>query len=357
LPTVSPATFRRFAVVSMVMVVLIVVTGAAVRLTGSGLGCADWPDCSAGHLTPPLQFHSLVEFGNRMVTVVLMVVVAATFLVSLRRRPFRRDLVWLSAGLIGGVLLQAVMGGILVYTKLNPYVDMVHFMAALPLVVDAVVLLHRCTRDYSPGSAQPMVPRPILLLSRGLLVLFTVVLAAGSATTGAGPHAGSSQGQLAAKRIPVPLRDMAELHSSLALLLVGIALALAVALHAMDVPERVRRGARILVITLVAQAAVGYVQYFTHLPAVLVEVHVAGATVLVVGVIQFLLALTYHRPEVVPHPATPGRADAVTADDAAVEPADGAAADLAAADLADDPAGRLVVPDSVERTPAAVTRP
>ncbi len=121
------------------MVSLIVVTGAAVRLTGSGLGCSDWPDCTRGHLTPPLQFHSLVEFGNRKVTVVLTVVVAATVVAAWRRRPFRRDLVWLSLGLVAGVVLQAVMGGIVVYTKLNPYLVMVHFMASMPLVVDAVV--------------------------------------------------------------------------------------------------------------------------------------------------------------------------------------------------------------------------
>ncbi|HVX23097.1 MAG TPA: COX15/CtaA family protein [Acidimicrobiales bacterium] len=326
LPTVSPTAFRRLCVASLVMVVLIVITGAAVRLTGSGLGCADWPDCSSGHLTPPLQFHSLVEFGNRMVTVVLTVVVAVTFLASLRRRPFRRDLVWLAGGLVGGVLLQAVMGGIVVYTKLNPYLVMVHFLVSMVVIVDGVVLLHRCGRDYSAGSGHLAVPRPILLLARGLAVLFTVVLAAGTAVTGAGPHAGSSSGQLVAKRIPVPLRDMAELHSSLALFLVGAALALAVALHAMDVPERVRRGSRILVVTLVAQAAVGYVQYFTHLPAVLVEVHVAGAAVLVVGVVQFLLALTHHRPEVVP--AVPHR-----------------------------PAGVGAAADSVQRTPAGATRP
>jgi len=345
LPTVSPTVFRRLAVASLVMVVLIMATGAAVRLTGSGLGCADWPDCSAGHLTPPLDFHSLVEFGNRMVTVVLTVVVGVTFLASLRRRPFRRDLVWLSAGLIAGVLLQAVMGGVLVYTKLNPYVDMVHFMAALPLVVDAVVLLHRCTRDYARGSGQPVVPRPMVLLSRGLVVLLTVVLAAGTAVTGAGPHAGSSQGQLVAKRIPVPLRDMAELHSTLALLLVGVALAAAVALHAMDVPERVRRGARILVITLIAQAAVGYTQYFTHLPTLLVEVHVIGATALVVGFVQFHLTLTHHGPEVVPT-AVAGVDASGRAEPAAPEPA-------AAASVGGTPADGVTAAGSVLRAPAA----
>ena len=139
-------------------------------------------------------------------------------------------------------------------------------------------------------------------MSRGLGLLLAFVLAAGRPPPVPAPTPGSSQGQLVAKRIPVPLRDMAELHSSLALLMVGVALALAVALHAIDVPERVRRAGRILVGVLVAQAAVGYTQYFTHLPAAVVEVHVLGATVLVIGIIQFILALTYHAPEPVASP-------------------------------------------------------
>ncbi len=226
---------------SLAMVALIVLTGAAVRLTGSGLGCADWPDCTSGHLTPQLHFHGLIEFGNRMVTVVLVIVVAATFVAALRRRPFRRDLVWLSGGLVLGILAQAVLGGIVVYTKLNPYLVMVHFAATIALLVDAVVLLHRCDRDYTANSGTLLVPRPALQLHRLVLVLLGFVIVAGTATTGAGPHAGDAAGQLVAKRIPVPLRDMAELHSSLALLMVGVTLGLLVALHVVDTPERVRR--------------------------------------------------------------------------------------------------------------------
>ena len=190
LPTVSPAAFKRLCVVSLVVVTAIVVTGAAVRLTGSGLGCADWPTCSTGHLTPPLQFHALVEFGNRLVTVVVTVVVGVTFLAAWRRRPFRRDLTWLSAGLIGGVLAQAVLGGIVVYTKLNPYLVQVHFAASMLLVADAVVLVHRCRRQYGPGSGRLVVPQPIRRLTWGVVALLGVVVAAGTAVTGAGPHAG-----------------------------------------------------------------------------------------------------------------------------------------------------------------------
>jgi cytochrome c oxidase assembly protein subunit 15 len=291
--------------------VLIVATGAAVRLTGSGLGCPDWPSCYQRRLTAQLSYHPLIEFSNRMITVVLTIVLAATFLAALRRRPFRRDLTWLSGALVGGVLVQAVLGGIVVYTKLNPYVVMIHFLATMAMVVVAVVLYYRSRRELRPGSGALVVPRSILLLSRGALGLLAVVLAAGTATTGAGPHAGASSGQLVAKRLPIALRDVAELHSSLALLLVGVSISLAVALHALPVPEYVRRAARILVTVLVAQAAVGYTQYFTHLPAALVEIHVLGASALVVGFTWFHLSLTHHRvmPASAPADVADQRAD------------------------------------------------
>ncbi len=303
LPTVSPELSHRLNQLALVLTALIVLTGGAVRLTGSGLGCSNWPECSAGHLTSALQFHGLVEFGNRLVTVVLTVAVAAAFLGTIFRSPRRRDLIWLSGGLVAGVLAQAVLGGIVVYTKLNPYVVMVHFYATMLLLVDAAVLVHRSTREYGPGSGHLLIPRPLLRLFYGLLALLAFVVGAGTATTGAGPHAGDSSGQQIAKRIPIALRDMAELHSSLALLLIGVTIGLVVALHVVDVPERVRRAARILMAVMVAQAAVGYTQYFTHLPALLVEVHLLGVTALVIGSVQTFLACTYHAPEVVAAPS------------------------------------------------------
>ena len=301
--TVSPSLGHRLNVVALVLTALIVATGGAVRLTDSGLGCSNWPECTSGHLTPALQFHGLIEFGNRLVTVVLVVAVAAAFLGAVFRSPRRRDLMWLSGGLVAGVLAQAVIGGIVVYTKLNPYVVMVHFYATMLLLVDAVVLVHRSRLDYSPGSGRLLVPRPLIRLFYGMLALLAVVIAAGTATTGAGPHAGDTQGQEVARRLPVSLRDMAELHSSLALLLVGVTIGLVVGLHLGDVPERVRRAGRVLLAVLVAQAAVGYTQYFTHLPALLVEVHLVGATALVIGSVQCFLTCTYHAPEVVAAPA------------------------------------------------------
>jgi cytochrome c oxidase assembly protein subunit 15 len=248
-------------------------------------------------VTPQLSFHPLVEFSNRLVTVVLVIVLAVTFLAALRRKPFRSDLTWLSAGLLGGVVAQAVIGAIAVYTKLNPYVVLLHFLVSMVLVGLAVLLVHRGTRDYRSGRSTRLVPKAVILGSRGVLVLLAAVLVAGTFTTGTGPHAGNAGGQLAARRIPIALRDMAELHSSLAILLIGVTLGLAIALHAMPIPERVRRAARMLCGALVLQGAVGYAQYFTHLPAALVELHVLGATVLTAGAVQFHLSLSDHPRE------------------------------------------------------------
>jgi heme a synthase len=306
--TVSASLSHRLNIGALALVTLIVVTGGAVRLTGSGLGCSDWPECSVGHLTPAVQFHGLIEFGNRLVTVVLTIAVAAAFLAAVFRRPRRGDLIWLSGGLVVGILAQAVLGGIVVYTKLNPYLVMVHFFATMVLLANAVVLVHRSTREYGPGSGRLLVPQSLLQLFYGVLVVLGFVIAAGTATTGTGPLGGESSGQEIAKRIPVSLRDLAELHASLVMLLVGLVVGLVVGLHMADVPERVRRAGRMLLVVLVAQAAVGYTQYFTHLPAALVEVHLLGVTILVIGATQCFLACTFHAPEVIPVVAEDGRA-------------------------------------------------
>jgi len=296
LPWISPESFRRFAIAELVAVSFIVLTGAAVRLTGSGLGCPDWPTCYHRKITPQASIHPAIEFGNRMVTVALTIVVAAVLLAAWRRRPFRRDLCWLSASLVAGVVAQAVLGGIVVYTKLNPYLVMLHFLLSMVMVGLAVILLHRSRHRYDVAGL-PLVPRSILIGSRAAVGLLALVLAAGTATTGAGPHAGNATGQQVAKRIPVPLRDLAELHATLAILLIGLVLGLVLALHALAVPERTKRAGRILCAVLAAQAVVGYAQYFSHLPAWLVEIHILGATSLVIGTLQFVLTLTHHPAE------------------------------------------------------------
>jgi cytochrome c oxidase assembly protein subunit 15 len=293
---VSSRAFLRITQITVVLVVLNIVTGAAVRLTDSGLGCPDWPTCSQHRITPPLSLHPAVEFGNRMVVVVLCVCTALALVAALRRVPRRRDLVWLSAGLLVGVLGEALLGAVVVYTKLNPYVVMTHFMVGIALLTDAVVLGLRAGRDLgagaSPGagSAVSKVGRPERRLSEVMLGVLALAIAAGTATTGAGPHAGGK----GAKRLPVALGDMARVHSGIVIVLVALTLALLYLLGRNGAPPSVLARARVLLGAMVLQGAIGYTQYFSHLPPLLVGVHVFGATVLWTAMLWLFDGLTHH---------------------------------------------------------------
>jgi cytochrome c oxidase assembly protein subunit 15 len=286
---VSPKLFTRFALASFIALGLIVISGAAVRLTGSGLGCPDWPSCYRHQLTASNNLHPIIEFGNRMVTIALVIVFAATVVAAYLRSPKRRDLIWLSWALIAGVVGDAVIGGIVVYTKLNPYLVMVHMWFSLAMVAVGVVLHHRSRYDYSPGGRADVASPATRRLSRILVVLFILVIMAGTGATGAGPHAGGSQGQLVAKRLPVALRDIVVAHSALALAFIGAVMATFVILEATGAPARIRGGAKRLFIVGCAQGIVGFVQYATHLPALLVELHVLGAVSLTIGMTSFQL--------------------------------------------------------------------
>ena len=285
----SPKLFTRFALASFIALGLIVISGAAVRLTGSGLGCPDWPSCYRHQLTASNNLHPIIEFGNRMVTIALVIVFAATVVAAYLRSPKRRDLIWLSWALIAGVVGDAVIGGIVVYTKLNPYLVMVHMWFSLAMLAVGVVLHHRSRYDYSPGARADVASPATRRLSRILVVLFILVIMAGTGATGAGPHAGGSQGQLVAKRLPVALRDIVVAHSALALAFIGAVMATFVILEATGAPARIRGGAKRLFIVGCAQGIVGFVQYATHLPALLVELHVLGAVSLTIGMTSFQL--------------------------------------------------------------------
>jgi cytochrome c oxidase assembly protein subunit 15 len=288
---IGPPAFLRISQVTLVLVVVNIVTGAAVRLTDSGLGCPDWPTCSQRRLTPPLSLHPAVEFGNRMIVVALCACTVVAFAAAWTRSPRRRELVWLSGGLVVGVLGEAVLGGVVVYTKLNPYVVMTHFMVGIALLTDAVVLALRAGREPRAASTALTlkVPRRDLWTSRLMLALLAVAVALGAATTAAGPHAGGK----GAKRLPVALADMARAHSSVVLVLVGVTLFLLYLLHCDGAPPSVTDRARLLLAALVVQGLIGYTQYFTHLPAVLVGVHVLGATVVWTAMLCFHDGLTH----------------------------------------------------------------
>ncbi|HTT86529.1 MAG TPA: COX15/CtaA family protein [Acidimicrobiales bacterium] len=296
LPTVGPRPFLRVTQVTLGLVVLNIVSGAAVRLSDSGLGCPDWPTCSRRHLTPPLSLHPAVEFGNRMVVVALCLAAALCVVAALRRRPYRRDLLWLSVGLVGGVLGEAVLGGLVVYAKLNPYVVMTHFMVGIALLTVAVALSLRAGREPGPGVS--MVHPSVRTLSAWCLLVLVVAIAAGTGTTGAGPHAGGK----GAVRIPVPLADMARTHSSIVIALGAMTLALLYLLDRTRAPEKVTGRGRAVLVVMVAQGFVGYTQYFTHLPPLLVGVHVFGATVLWAAFLWFHDGLSHHGTEDGPAP-------------------------------------------------------
>jgi cytochrome c oxidase assembly protein subunit 15 len=300
---IGPRPFLNLCRFTLAMVVLNVVTGAAVRLSDSGLGCPDWPTCSQHHLTPALRLHPLVEFGNRVVVFLLVVACALTVVASFLRRPGRSDVRWLSGGLVLGVVGEAVLGGFVVYTKLNAYVVMTHFMVGMALLAVAVILTLDAGR--APGRGRVIVSDAALWLSRALVAMTVLVLAAGAATTGTGPHAGGK----GAKRIPLGLADMTRIHAEVVL---ATALLLVVVLWVLwrsDALAPTQDSGRILLALMVLQGLIGYTQFFTHLPAVLVGIHVLGATTVWAAVLWFHHGLSEHRPErpepIAPPPAAP----------------------------------------------------
>ncbi|MHB1445253.1 MAG: COX15/CtaA family protein [Acidimicrobiales bacterium] len=290
-PTMSPALSTRAFRLALGALCLVVVTGAAVRLTGSGLGCSTWPTCHGNTLTPPLRFHSLIEFGNRMVAVLVTVATAAALLGAILRTPRRRDLIVLAAGTLGGVLAQAVLGGLTVLFKLAPGWVMAHFLLSMVLIAVGVALVHRDSQPAGVGVAR--VSREVILVSRLMVGLTAVVLGLGTVVTGAGPHSGST----GVARLPISARDAAELHSTLVMLLVGVTVATLLLLRPASAPPDVARRARTVLVVMVAQGAVGYTQYFTGVPAALVEVHIVGAVLVWLAVLRFHLSLHARVPD------------------------------------------------------------
>ncbi|HEX7460433.1 MAG TPA: COX15/CtaA family protein [Acidimicrobiales bacterium] len=312
----SPRGFLLLARISLAAIVLNVATGAAVRLSDSGLGCPDWPTCSRRQLTPPSSLHPMIEFGNRMVVVILVVACGVTYVASFLRVPARRDLRWLSGGLVLGVLAEAVFGGVVVYTKLNAYVVMTHFMVGIALLTMSVVLCLRAT--HAPGRGTLAVSRPALLLTRAYLVLLTVAVAAGTATTGAGPHAGGK----GAKRVAIGLADMSRAHAEAVWVTAILLLVILYVLWKTDAPARIQESGRILLGVMVVQGVIGYTQYFTHLPSLLVGIHVVGAVAVFSTALWFHHGLSDHRPEAVDDtPTTPGPGVASSATEPVREPA------------------------------------
>jgi cytochrome c oxidase assembly protein subunit 15 len=276
---------RRIYVANLIAQMAIIVTGAIVRLTGSGLGCPTWPECVEGSYIPTSRqeesFHKFIEFGNRLLTFVLVILAIAAIVVTIvemRRRtraggPPRRVLLILASIPIVGTLGQAVLGGITVLTGLHPTTVAAHFLVSMAIVAGCVALVVR-SRDQGDQPVTLLVRREIRWLSWLLIAVVSAVVVLGVLTTGSGPHSGDADTE---NRFSLDPRTVAWLHADAVLFFLGLLVALLLALRLTDAPARVRKPAWILLAVALAQGAIGYLQYFTGLPIILVGMHVLGA--------------------------------------------------------------------------------
>jgi len=286
LPTLAPPAYRRVTLFALLALTFIVVTGAAVRLTGSGLGCPDWPTCAENRIVAPWEYHAMVEFVNRTITGLVSVAVMLAVLGSLVRRPRRKDLLWLSVGLVAGVLGQIVLGGLTVLFELKPGFVMAHFLLSMVLLANAVVLHHRAGRPAGP--TRPAVGDDLLALGRLAVAAGALTIFLGTIVTSSGPHGGDED----AERLPFLLPDVTRLHGIAVMLFLAVTLVTLWRLRRGGVDPRILRRSEVLLAVVVAQGALGYIQYFTGVPALLVGFHVAGATAVWVAVLRLHLAFS-----------------------------------------------------------------
>jgi cytochrome c oxidase assembly protein subunit 15 len=294
---------RPLALASLIANVGLVVTGAAVRLTGSGLGCPTWPKCTEDSYTttPEMGVNGVIEFGNRVLGIALGLIAVACFVAALLERPRRRSLVLLSLAVVLGIPGQAVIGGITVLTDLNPWVVGLHFALSMALIALAYALWKRTAEGDRPRRS--LVPAPLPALARLLALVSAAVIALGVVVTGSGPHAGDEH----AKRNGLDPALIAHAHADVVFLLVGLSLGLWFALRAAKAPRAAIRAAGTLIVIELGQGLIGFVQYFTNLPVLLVGAHMLGACLVWVGTLSVLWSLRERpfdtAPAMTPSPA------------------------------------------------------
>ena len=281
---------------NLVVQVGIVVTGGWVRLTGSGLGCPEWPECVPGSYIPTSEqqegLRAAIEFGNRLLSFVVGAAALATLVLVLRHR--RRLWPW-AAAILGGTLLQGVIGGITVRTGLHPATVAGHFWVSAVLVAVSTVLL---VRAHEPdGPAVPVVPRAVRGLGLGVAAVGALAVLLGTVVTGTGPHSGDADTPI---RFPLDFETVARTHAESVVLFVGLLLGLLVCLHVTGAPASLRRRGAVLLAVTLAQGGAGYLQYFTGLPRPLVSLHMLGACLLVVALTWFVLGTRERRPTAAP---------------------------------------------------------
>jgi len=263
----------------------IVLTGAAVRITGSGLGCPTWPECTYGSYTPVAgqaegAFHAWIEFGNRLLTFLLLFAAVAVVIYAFRKA--RRDLLWRALLQVLGILGQGVIGGITVLTDLNPLAVASHFILSIFLIAGAVSIV---ARGRSPLISIRPTETKVRVLAQAQVLLTFVVIVIGTLVTGSGPHAGD----LDAPRLKLDERAITWLHADAVIALLGVSLALLVLSEIS--PETKRRVKIFFGITLL-QGLIGYIQYVLGLPELLVIIHVLGSTLVWIASWRIWLSIT-----------------------------------------------------------------
>lgn len=301
-PQISPAAYRRVTLLALAALGIIVITGAAVRLTGSGLGCSTWPNCEPGSLVPRQEtgVHGLIEFVNRLFTGVVSVAVILAVLGSLVRTPRRRDLTWWSLSLVAGVLGQIVLGGLTVIFELAPPFVMGHYLVSAVLVGCATVLHHKAG-EPDHGERRPVATPEIRLLTKALVGAVGLVLVTGTVVTGSGPHGGDEDVQ----RLDFFVPDVVRIHAIAVWLLLAGTLWTIVLVRRGGASPVVERALWTLVAAEIAQGAVGYTQYFTGVPELLVAIHILGSMAVLIAAVLVLLRTTVIEPSSEPAPNAP----------------------------------------------------
>ncbi|HAX05299.1 MAG TPA: hypothetical protein DCX77_06430 [Acidimicrobiaceae bacterium] len=280
----NPRQYHLLTQIALWLLALIVVSGAAVRLSGSGLGCSDWPNCEPGQLVPEANFHAWVEFGNRLITGLVSIAVVLAVLGSLRRVPkFKRLTRW-SLGLVAGVAAQIALGAVTVLSHLSPPIVMGHFLLSMVLVWNSVVL-EEIAQPSNDTSAPSLVSRNLRYQALAVGAAAATVIVTGTIVTASGPHGGDEN----VARLGFSFPDVARIHGSAVVLLVLLTLSLSIKTRRLEQCLFKRRVSIALVVTL-GQAGIGYTQYFTKLPVLLVGCHIAGATLLWIATIRLVLA-------------------------------------------------------------------
>ncbi|MFF2505571.1 heme A synthase [Streptomyces sp. NPDC058067] len=298
--TPTQRTVRRAALSAVVMMVVIVVTGGAVRLTGSGLGCPTWPKCTDQSLTATsaMGFHGAIEFGNRMLTYVLCAAVGWAIIAARSQKPWRRGLTRLGWTQFWLVMGNAILGGIVVLVGLNPYTVAAHFLLSTALLAVATIMWVRTQEgDAEP---RPLVGKSVRQLVWILVAATVLLIMVGTVVTGSGPHAGDSSD---VPRMPLDWETISKAHAVLAWIVVTLTFALWFVLKAVDAPKGPLHRTRDLFLVLLSQGVIGYVQYFTDLPEILVGLHMLGSALVWIAVLRVLLSLRERPVEAADVPA------------------------------------------------------